>query len=189
MDKIEIMLEEYKALQDRIIQQKKSRDTVITATLIAYFSVYGLFGKAISESENVQQTDGLIISAITSLYLLHLASVILMKSYQQHLSRIIRYLREEIENSIDGLNWHLYRKNKAPEHTVKGGVAGIAWFYILLTSLPLGIYYIKDYGNIMLAIYVNIFMLFSVYITLLIFVMSFVILEAGETKNERFQYN
>jgi hypothetical protein len=137
MTREEAILEEYKVLHEQAAAIKERRDSLLTVTLGVFTSLFGAFVAIASAADTQASAPRLVLPFFLALYLVHIASCLLMRSHQQHLRRILNYIRTEIEPKIPGLNWSTYLAGKSLKASNRGGLRGIGWFYLLLWVTPL----------------------------------------------------
>jgi cell division protein FtsW (lipid II flippase) len=142
MTKEEVILEEYKVLHEQAAAIKERRDSLLTVTLGVFGTLFGTFVGIASAADTQASAPRLLLPFFMALYLVHIASCLLMRSHQQHLRRILNYIRTEIEPKIPGLNWSTYLAGKSLKASNRGGLRGIGSFYLLLCGTPLTLFVI-----------------------------------------------
>ena len=137
MTEQEAILEEYKVLHEQAAAIKERRDSLLTVTLGVFGSLFGVFVGIAAAPDTQASAPRFVLPFFLALYLVHIASCLLMRSHQQHLRRILNYIRTEIEPKIPGLNWSTHLAGKSLKSSNRGGLRGIGWFYLLLWATPL----------------------------------------------------
>ncbi len=138
MDQDAVIIEEYKSLRQEMISLQGWRLTILAFTAAGMSSIFALSLKSIIEA-NGTINNTVISIAITSLYVLLIPSIFLMRSTQQQLKRVANFIRCRVETKLAGLEWETDSHNARSGATERGGVRGIAMVYIGFTFLPLTI--------------------------------------------------
>ncbi len=159
MTEQDAMLEEYKVLHAQAEAIKGRRDSLFTVTLGVFVSVFGAFVGISSAPDTHSAAPRLLLPFFLVLYILHIASCLLMRSHQQQLRRILNYVRIEIEPKIPGLKWSTYLAQRSLKSSNRGGLRGIGTFYLLLSMAPIALFVITPGtpGGVETTIFVTLF--------------------------------
>jgi hypothetical protein len=132
----EIILAEYNVLHAQILGIQSRRDNLATITVTVNATIYGLFFTLISSERYPSMDKQLVLAAFTFLtYMFIVPSIIMMRSHQQHMRRIVNYIANNIESRLEDLNWSSRRHNN--KSSSPNGLRGMGNLYMFLCVTPL----------------------------------------------------
>ena len=137
MDKEELILTEYNVLHAQILGIQSRRDNLASITVSANTTIYGLFFTLFSSEHFKELNPQTVLTAFTLLtYMFVLPAIVMMRSHQQHMRRIVNYIATNIETQVTELKWSSRGYKGASRTTSKNGLKSMGNLYIALSLMP-----------------------------------------------------